>query len=63
VPFYEYKCKKCETEFEELVPVGTTETPPCPECGSTQVEKLMSLFGSAGSSGDGGAACGPSGFT
>ena len=63
MPFYEYKCRKCEAEFEELVPVDAEEAPPCPECGSTDVEKLMSLFGGGGSKGDGGASCGPSGFT
>lgn len=63
MPFYEYKCRKCENEFEELVSIGAEEAPACPECGSTRVEKMMSLFGSGGGSDDGGAASGPSGFT
>ena len=59
MPFYEYKC---ECDFEELVSVGATEAPPCPDCGSTQVEKLISLLGGAKSD-EGASACGPSGFT
>ena len=41
MPIYEYKCRQCGHEFEELV-FSPDETPPCPECGSGQVEKLMS---------------------
>ena len=41
MPIYEYKCRQCGHEFEELV-FSQDETPPCPECGSEAVEKLMS---------------------
>ncbi len=41
MPIYEYKCSECDTCFEELV-FSRDETPPCPHCGSTVVEKLMS---------------------
>lgn len=40
MPIYEYRCQTCEEEFEELVSPG--ETPACPECGTTKLEKLMS---------------------
>lgn len=41
MPIYEYKCSECGNGFEELV-FSRDETPPCPQCGSTVVEKLMS---------------------
>ncbi|QGY40091.1 zinc ribbon domain-containing protein [Pseudodesulfovibrio cashew] len=41
MPIYEYRCRACGAEFEELV-FSQDELPPCPKCGSTQVEKLMS---------------------
>lgn len=40
MPMHDYKCTKCGHEFEELV--SGDELPPCPECKSTEVEKLMS---------------------
>jgi putative FmdB family regulatory protein len=58
MPMYEYKCKKCGMEYEELVSLDSKELPPCPVCNSTRVEKKMSVFGSAGSS-----SCGTSGFS
>lgn len=41
MPIYEYTCKKCGAEFEELVS-AQDELPPCPKCRSGKVEKLMS---------------------
>ena len=41
MPIYEYKCSRCGHEFEELV-FSRDETPPCPDCGSKDVERLMS---------------------
>jgi putative FmdB family regulatory protein len=41
MPIYEYICKDCKREFEELV-FSQDELPPCPKCRSTKVEKLMS---------------------
>jgi putative FmdB family regulatory protein len=40
MPLYEYTCLKCKHEFETLVRTG--DTPSCPECGSTELEKLLS---------------------
>jgi putative FmdB family regulatory protein len=58
MPMYEYTCKECGKEYEELVSLDSQEKPPCPACNSTKVEKKMSLFGSAGA-----APCGTSGFS
>lgn len=41
MPIYEYKCRKCSHEFERLI--RKDEVPPCPECESAEVEKLLSL--------------------
>ena len=42
MPLYEYRCKQCEHEFEALVlPKLTAE---CPECQSTDLERLLSQF-------------------
>lgn len=51
MPIYEYRCKKCGKEFEELVLSGD-ETPNCPECGKEDTERLLSGFAVSGS-GDG----------
>jgi putative FmdB family regulatory protein len=42
MPLYEYLCKKCETTFELLVRSDTELA--CPECGGTELEKLLSAF-------------------
>lgn len=62
MPMYEYQCKSCLREFEELV--FGDESPICPHCHSANTEKLVSRpcacrreggdFGGAGSGG----ACG-----
>jgi putative FmdB family regulatory protein len=41
VPIYEYKCKSCGREFEELV--RRDETPSCPSCRGSDLERLLSL--------------------
>lgn len=41
MPIYDYKCRACGRTFDELVKLG--ETPPCPSCGSTDLERLVSL--------------------
>jgi len=43
MPLFEYECKKCSHKFEELVSSGQTEIA-CPQCGSTDTRKLISVF-------------------
>ncbi|MCP4745424.1 MAG: zinc ribbon domain-containing protein [Desulfobacteraceae bacterium] len=43
MPIFEYKCKACDKEFEQLV--FGQETPACPVCESNKVCKLMSTCG------------------
>jgi len=42
MPLFEYVCKRCGHQFEELV-LGTTQ-PNCPSCHGRKLEKLMSTF-------------------
>ena len=40
MPLFSYHCAGCTIEFETLV-IGE-ETPECPSCGSTRLEKQLS---------------------
>jgi putative FmdB family regulatory protein len=42
MPLYEYGCRACDREFEVLVRGG--ETPACPSCRSTDLERRLSVF-------------------
>ena len=45
MPIYEFQCGSCGHRFEELVGshIGTeTDDVTCPECGSAEVERLIS---------------------
>jgi len=44
MPIYEYRCKTCEHEFAHLHPRYSSPAPPCPECGATELRKLLSTF-------------------
>src|SRR5258706_714310 len=53
MPIYEYNCRKCESKFEKLVKnTAAAEDAICPECGSKDTAKALSVF-AAGSSGGG----------
>ncbi len=54
MPIYEYTCKNCGHEFEELV--RGDQQPACPSCGTSRIERQMSV--SAGhTAGSGPSAC------
>lgn len=40
MPFFSYHCPSCDSVFETLV--RGDETPACPQCGGTTLERLMS---------------------
>lgn len=44
MPIYEFLCKACNLEFEQLVLPQSTSAPACPECSSTDLERLLSQF-------------------
>lgn len=43
MPIYEYRCRGCGHQFEELV--LPKSMPHCPSCQSEELERLLSLFG------------------
>ena len=66
MPLYEFRCADCGQIFDRLQPMGS-DAPACAACGSSEVNRLISLIGglvgssgSAGSSfgGGGGGGCG-----
>lgn len=46
MPIYEYVCMACESRFEELVRNGAD--PDCPDCGSADVRRQLSVFAAVG---------------
>lgn len=42
MPIYEYRCEECKACFEEYLSTSDKPSPPCPECASKQVTRLMS---------------------
>jgi putative FmdB family regulatory protein len=42
VPIYEYRCRACAHAFEALVRPG--DTPACPRCAASDLERQVSLF-------------------
>lgn len=61
MPIYEYRCPQCGTKFEKLVRSSSSAVPvKCPNCDYEDVERLISLFGMAGSISSGGS-CAPAG--
>jgi putative FmdB family regulatory protein len=51
MPLYEYACKDCAKQFELLV--RASETPECPSCHSTELERRLSVFAAHTSGGNG----------
>jgi len=41
MPIYEFECDGCGERFEELLAAGATAAP-CPRCGSTATQRLLS---------------------
>lgn len=44
MPLYEFHCHDCERDSELLVRTIRWEGTRCPHCGSTKLEKKLSLF-------------------
>ncbi len=42
MPIYDYRCKDCNKTFDLLIRSDTVAA--CPECGSQQLEKLVSVL-------------------
>ncbi len=44
MPIYEYRCEKCDEEFETIV-FGGDEDVTCPHCDCSDVRRIMSACG------------------
>ena len=42
MPLYEYACRSCANQFEVLV--RASQTPECPSCHGTDLERRLSVF-------------------
>jgi len=49
MPIHEYRCTRCGNRYEDLVSSADHAAPHCPQCGATQVERLLSAFAVGGS--------------
>lgn len=50
MPIYEFTCKNCHKEFEQLM-FKSDDKPVCPYCQSNEAQKLMSACSSSGHKG------------
>jgi len=54
MPFYEYRCQSCQREVTHRLKMSEMDDPPpCKECGSADLKKLVSLPSGAIFKGDG----------
>lgn len=53
MPTYEYTCRSCSKIFDILYKSfsGQNAVPICPECGSDETERMMSVFAAVDSGG------------
>ncbi|MFQ5772394.1 MAG: zinc ribbon domain-containing protein, partial [bacterium] len=52
MPIYEYRCRKCDAQFEVIQKMGADGRDlVCPDCGQPQPENLISAFSSSSSEG------------
>lgn len=68
MPIFEFTCKKCGHNFEELISIAELESGEvkCPACKSKRVEKGFSAFATGAADATGGfsgGGCGTGGFT
>lgn len=65
MPMFEFTCRECGAEFEELCTTAEVEAGEvaCPECGARKADKKLSVFASTGDGGGGhaGHGCGGGG--
>lgn len=50
MPLFEYACKECSHQFEALV--RGEQTPQCPSCQATALERRQSTFAARSTGGD-----------
>jgi len=53
MPIYEYRCAACGKRSSSLLPSYASPDPACPDCGKSELKRLVSTFATV-RSGDGG---------
>ncbi len=48
MPIFEYKCQDCRKEFERVVFGSDSGQVPCPQCGSQETKRQLSVFACGG---------------
>jgi len=43
MPIYEFACRKCNTDFEKIVPASQRDAVACPQCGHEKTMRKISL--------------------
>lgn len=61
MPIYEFHCEKCGKDSEVLVRSSQWQGTLCPHCGSTRLNKKLSVFASAAAESSPGAGAGAGG--
>lgn len=51
MPIYEYRCPACDTKFEQLIRDSEALELRCPNCGTREVNRLLSIFATSNSVG------------
>lgn len=51
MPFYEFRCAKCDHTFEELIRSSKDKPAACPKCGHGETARLLSTFSVGASTG------------
>lgn len=60
MPIFEYTCKDCGKNFEELVS-RADDMVQCPSCKSTMVDRRLSVFAASSATSSSGRSCGTGG--
>lgn len=45
MPFYQYQCKNCQHQFEELQGIHDDPLKDCPACNQPELNKMITTFG------------------
>ena len=65
MPIFEFRCDSCGKEFERVLFNSDQDEVNCPNCGSLEARKLLSVFSCSKSAEASSGSCGagPSGFS
>lgn len=61
MPIYQFKCLKCENDFDEIVALVDIDKTKCPKCGCPEVDRVIHSIGGYHIKGDNSASVRPKG--